>query len=741
MLAGCLSLASSLCAQGAPCSVPPESAGARPATALVLSGGGARGFAHLGVLRVLEELHVPVDCVVGTSMGSFLGGLYASGYSVSEMEAELLAVDWRDVFTERPPRQNVPFRRKQDDGLPLIDFEMAIADGLQFQAGLISGQKLGVLLQSLTFHAATVERFDELPLPFRAVATDLQTGEPVAIGHGNLGTAMRASMAVPSILAPVEVEGRSLVDGGMVMNLPVNLALEMGAERILAVDVSSPLGDLSKYSVFGVAAQSLSIYGQGNVRLQIELLVDQDVLIVPGLDGITAGSFDLQDLRRAIASGENAARSASQRLAEFSVSERDYQRFLVRQRRDVDRLVVDRTVDRVRIVGNERVSTRQIRARLETRAGEPLELPRLRRDLSRVYEVGEFQQVAFRLVDESDDSATLEIRVEEKPWGPNYLRFGLALESNLRGRGHFSALAQLTKSQLNALGGEWKTRISVGSVDGLFTELYQPLGPRGIGFAALAVDYFDTETSALSAEGELGLIELEVAKVSLDVGIQFSHFGEFRLGALVGRGDVDVLTDTGSFGFELGGWRTALALDRLDNANFPKQGGALFVEAFFSREALGADIDYDKLDLFAIRAASFGQERKNSLVGWFDGTTNFDTDAPFFDGSELGGLLSLSGLDPGSLRDDTGGVLSTLFFRQIAPLPQAFGSALYLGGSVEAGGVWPSLSDVDVSDLSWAGSLLVGADTKLGPLYLAYGRAEGGQDAFYFFLGRLFSGR
>jgi NTE family protein len=709
----------------------------RPVTALVLSGGGARGAAHIGVLQVLEELRVPVDLVVGTSMGSLVGGLYSSGYSPQAIETSLTGLDWRQVLNDRPPRKNIPFRRKQDNGLPLFDFEMGISRGLQLQSGLISGQNLGFVLQALTLHTASLERFDELRLPYRAVATDLRTGEVVVLDGGNLAVAIQASMAVPAVLAPVEIDGRVLVDGAMVRNLPVDVARGLGAERIIAVDISSPLDDLSDLSMSAIAAQSLAIYGEENVREQRALLGDGDLLITPDLEGLTAGDFESDRLRRAIEQGSRATRLARDRLADFAVSAAAFELFMGRQRADVGAMAVEMKIDLIRVEGQSRVDARQILARLRTRTGKDLDLAALQEDLERIYEIGEFQRVAFRL-ERGSEGTTLVIAVEEKSWGPYYLRFGLALQSNFEGRGEFSALAQVTRTQLNSRGAEWQNRVSVGSVDQLASELYQPLGHRGFLFVAPAVEVFGTEVSAPSPEGELERVHIAFTSASLDLGVQFRNVGELRVGAVRTSGDVDILTESAvePFRFKLGGWRSSLTIDRFDNADFPRHGSSLEARLFLSRQAMGADTDYDQLDIFLSGAFSFG---RNTILGWVDAASNLDSEIPFFERFQLGGFLNVSGLDPGTVEGNLGGVMTAVYARELALLPTGLGDGVYVGGSIEAGGAWETDSEASLSDLIWAGSVFVGADTRFGPLYLGYGQTEVGDSSFYLFLGRLFT--
>ena len=218
------------------------SAERRPTIGLVLSGGGARGGAHLGVLRALEELNVPVDVIAGTSIGAIIGGLYASGMSVDEIEHVIETIDWDAAFLGDTPRELMSFRRKRDDDLFLVEQKPGLNDGqLTLPLGIVQGQVIDLILIEQTLPVAHIRDFDELPIPFRAVSTDITTGEAVVLGSGNLAEAIRASMSVPAVLAPIDIDGRLLVDGGIAMNLPIEVARQMGAEVIIAVDISAPL--------------------------------------------------------------------------------------------------------------------------------------------------------------------------------------------------------------------------------------------------------------------------------------------------------------------------------------------------------------------------------------------------------------------------------------------------------------------------------------------------------------------
>lgn len=708
----------------------------RPRTALVLSGGGARGAAHIGVLKVLEELAVPVDLVVGTSMGAVVGGLYASGLSPEEIETIFLGLDWKDVLTDQPPRQNISFRRKQDDNRALFQFELGVSRrGLTSPAGLVAGQKLGFYLSSLTLHTAGVDSFDALPLPFRAVATDLSNGEPVVLDHGSLADAIRASMAVPGAFTPVELEGRVLVDGGLVQNLPIAVALAAGAQRIIAVDVGSPLDELGTgaSSVLGVAVQSVAVLTDQNVREQRALLRSGDLLVAPDLGDVESAEF--ARIGEAIALGEAEARSAVDELKRFAVTGDAFRRYLDRQRLDPG--PGELPIHSVEVIGDSRVDPRVIRRRVRSRPGESLDLRTLQQDLQRIYQIGEFQQVSFNVIRADDGRNRLVIDARDKSWGPNYLRFGMALQADFEGQGDFTVLTDFTRTQVNRLGAEWKSILTLGDLDSVFTEFYQPLSYSGFLFVAPQLELSREQVEILGGKGQVTRARNDIAIERLDIGSQFRSYGELRLGYQRGKLDSEIQSGPGveTVKVELGAVRARLTLDRLDNANFPRRGNFGQLELLLSRDGLGATDDYDKLDLDWIQAKSI---RRHTLIARLHYATSLETRLPYYDEFSLGGFLNLSGLRPGALRGNVLGHLTLAYYNQISTLPGPLGGGIYAGGALEAGNVWLDPGAIELGELRPAFLVFGGVDTLLGAVYLGYGIADSGDNSFYVFLGRPF---
>ncbi len=711
---------------------------ARPRTCLVLSGGGARGAAHIGVLQVLEDLRVPFDCIVGTSMGAVVGGLFATGLSPDTIDGLVRDSDWRDLFSDRPPRRDIPFRRKQDDTLPLFRFEFGLKhDGFVLPGGVVAGQKLDFLLKQLTLPSAGVDSFDRLAIPFRAVATDLSDGSKVVLDRGNLADAIRASMSVPGAFTPVDIDGRTLVDGGIVDNLPIDVARELGASRVLAIDVSMPL-DVAEQdrSVFGVAIQTINVLTEQNIVEQREAIRDGDAMIRIEMPDTTSAQFER--MPEIVGVGAETAREAADRLRTFAVSEGEYGAWIRRHRAWRERQTRTLTIDAVEITGLDRIDPRIVTRQVRTRPGDALDLDVLQDDLGRVYRLGDFERVGFQVeVAGEPERTVLRIDAAEKSWGPNFVRFGLGLQADFKGRGDFNLLADFTRTRVNTLGAEWKSRVSVGRDNSAFTEFYQPLDFGSHWFVAPAaiaerrlVDVFEDDGAI--TERRIGRVE-----GGGDLGVQFSQYGEFRVGFRRGATRVEnrSLADAPVVRSDTGAWVGSLTLDRLDNANFPRWGSLIEAEGRFARAFLAADDEYDRLETTYLEARSFG---RNTIVARLRYGTGLGSEIPVYDEFSLGGMFNMSGFPRGALRGSELGFAQLLYYRELGTLPGPLGGGLYVGLSAEAGNVWATRDEASFSDLRPAGLVWAGVDTVFGPVTVGYGRSDSNVDSLYLALGQVF---
>jgi NTE family protein len=707
----------------------------RPRVGVVLSGGGARGAAHVGVLKVLDEMRVPVDAIAGTSMGAVVGGLYASGIPAAEIDRLIRSLNWQDAFQDRPPREELGFRRKQDDRNFLVRYALGVTEeGFVLPRGLIQGQKLEQVLRNATLSVAEVQAFDDLPIPFRAVATDLETGEPVIMGSGDLVSAMRASMSAPGVFAPVQRDGRLLVDGGLVENLPIQIARDMGVDVLIVVDVSFPLYAREQLtSPLEVTNQAFAILIRGRTLEQRKALGESDIIIDPPLGRFT--SADFSRVPHAIRAGERAAIAEREELQALALSEDAYRSYLADRK---PQSIGTPQIDFVRADATSAEYDALIQATMSDLVGRAFDREVIGKRLSSLYALDRFESIDYALVEEQGRTG-LELDLRRKSWGPNYVRVGLNLEDDFEGNSRYNAAARFIVTEINGLGGEWLTDLQIGESPRFFTEFYQPLSLASRYFIAPQLNL--EERSVFSLDGRDRTAEYRVRSASggLDVGRELSNWGEIRLGVRRGTersriliGNPDLPTDH----FERGGVFARFSYDKLDSIFFPRHGQQFEFQWRGERPNFGADEDFDTFETSWLVARSFD---RHTFIFWADAGTTDDpplTPESFF---SLGGFFNLSGLPPGFLSGPHYGIARLLYYRRVG----RGGSGVldlpaYAGLSLETGNTWMERRDMSVDDLRTNGSLFFGVDTPLGPLYLATGFDEDGDKAFYLFLGRTF---
>jgi NTE family protein len=700
----------------------------RPRIGLVLGGGGARGAAHVGVLKVIEELRIPVDYVAGTSMGSIVGGLYASGLNAEQIEREILAMDWDDLFQDEASREERSFRRKRDDDFYVFKAKPGYNKGkVQLPLAYIRGQKFDLVLNRLTLAMFEVKDFDLMPIPYRAVATDIETGKEVVLSAGSLAKSIRASMAVPAAFDPVEIDGRLLIDGGLANNVPVSVAREMGAEVFIVVDVGSGLYSRDEItSALDITGQLANFLFTLNAEAQLKTLGPRDILIRPQLGDIGGNSFNRA--AEAIPIGEHAARDAIEALRQYSLSTQDYARH-----------VADRTppradipvVEFVRINNNSSVAEAVVASRVSAKTGQPLDVAQLERDIGRVYGLDIFESVRYDVLREAENTGLL-ISAREKHWGPAFLQFGLESSSDMDGDSTFKLGVLYSRGAVNALNGEWRTGVQIGDDPAVFTEVYQPLDPLSryfvsgaMGFAGRPANIFDDSGNNL-ARYQLSLYQLE-----LGAGREFGTWGEVRLGYRRGTGNAEIKVGALAPDVDLDRGEIFLRLsdDKLDNINFPRAGHYGKVEWIVARDGLGARSDYDQMRLSYAHAISWGS---NTVIGGVVGATTLDNDAPLDGLFRIGGLFRLSGFQENQLSGQHAGLVGLIYMRR---LQDSRFLQSYIGGSLEAGNVWQDTADVSLDNSIIGGSAFLGLDTLIGPVYLGYGRTDTGESSIYFHIG------
>ncbi len=713
----------------------PSAAPARPRVGLVLSGGGARGMAHIGVLRRLEELRIPIDAIAGTSMGAVIGGLYASGLDAARIEAVMTSVDWQDAVRDRPPRADLTFRRKAEDQNFLVRFPLGLRGGdFKLPKGLIQGQKLTQLLRQLTLPVADIATFDDLPIPFRAVATDLETGEPVILDRGDLTRAMRASLSAPGVFAPVEQEGRLLVDGGLVDNLPIDVVRAMDVDVVIAVDVSFPLLPRRRLdSVPTISNQMLAIFIRRNAERQRRSLGERDVLIDPALG--EASSFDFSQIARAIVLGREATERQADRLAALALDEAGYSAWLARR---AGQRKPPPTIDYVAAAaGSERYAPALL-SRFGDLVGRQADPSELAARVTRLYGQGNLELLDYRVAQEGGRHGLL-LEARRNSWGPNYVRFGLNLQDDFEGNSSFNAAARFVLAELTSRGAEWVWDLQVGESPKVATELFVPLDAQARYFL-MPLARVELRNVPLIEDGaRLAEYRLRRFEFGVDAGRELGDWGEIRVGLRRETGSSKVrlgdplLPDSE---FDLRQYFARFSYDRLDDVNFPRRGQSFALEWRGETPQLGSRGDAEALSANWLVAASRG---RSTAAFWASAGTNIGGGVEVRSLFPLGGFLNLSGLAPNAISGAHFAIARTLFYRQIGRGGEGFLNVpAYLGLSLEVGNVWDRRRDISLSSAQRHGSLFLGLDTLVGPVYLGTGFSDGGETGFYLFLGRTF---
>jgi NTE family protein len=697
---------------------------------LALSGGGARGATHVGVLRELERQHIPIDYIAGTSMGAIVGGLYASGMAPDDIEKVLLTTDWDAIFSDRPDRKDLDYRRKEDDRRYIEALQSGLKrHGLEVNKGLVNGQKLMFLLETLLQPVADVEDFDNLPIPFRCPGTDIVTGDEVVFSRGHLPLAIRISMSLPAAFTPVSYEGRLLVDGGVVDNLPVDLCKSMGADIVIAVDIGTPPKTVEGItSPIAVTSQVISILQQKGIDAQA---ARADILIRPDLAGFSV--MDFVHAGSLVPLGEKVMREKSDALSKFALPEADYAARLERIRHREERAEIVRFV---RFEGVGPKLEQGLRMRIRTAPGKPLDLDKLQADLTTVYNSGFFESVTYQVVTEDGQRGVL-IKAKPNPLAPVFIGFGFKLSSDFRRQSDWAVLAGLRWTGLNVLGGEWKTDLQIGLNRYLNTEFYQPLDVGARWFVAPVFAARNTVSYLYAGDQAVATYRSAIQSIGVNLGYHLGRYGEIRVGPRWGHASFN--KDMGSDLFpdskvSEGGWVVQATVDQLDNADLPNQGYLIKANGMFTTKGMGSDLAYD---LGELRWSGFGTKGSNTYWGALAAGSAFGTQAPPYAWFRLGGFNSFGGYQEGQIIGRYYATARLGYQRKVTRLPAFVGQGVYLVFFADVGNAWVDMKDFG-NNLKYSGTVAFATLTKFGPMYIGYSKAGGGFDQITLQVGKRF---
>jgi len=722
----------------------PLYAAERPKVGLVLSGGGAKGAAHVGVLKILEEHHIPVDYIAGTSIGAYVAGMYALGYSASEVEAIMMGVDWDSGYSDTIPRNVLSYRDKQLRDRYNIPLNIGYTEGeVKAPSGVLRGQTMSQLLRQSTDLVQQFGDFNALAIPYRAVATDLETSLPVVLNHGSLVKAMQASATVPGALQPTQIDGKLLVDGGIANNMPVDVVKAMGADIIIAVDIGSPLVKKDKLdSTIAVLDQLSNFLTNASTEKQKQLLTDKDVLIRPAIDALSTTDFTIMPL--ALTLGKEAATNQLVKLQKLSVSEEQYAAY-VESKRAKSKLVLAEITHPIKEIvfdNQSKVSLNLLKETLELQPGQSITKDELNQAIKRIYALNKFERVDAEFV-EGEEGRVLTVTTRAKSWGPNYFQLGFNWEDDFSSDSAISFDMAYTMTDLTFNGGEWRNEVKLGLEKLFATEFYQPLNRDQEFYSRARYQYDINNWDLYDNNNRVFVFDKKTHTVELGIGYNYVLQGVVELGLVAEKGviinDAWLAKD---FDFSSYGAYLRAGYDSLDSISFPTSGNRITLNVYVRNEDFDDVVDSNKSE-FSVQveadwkgALSVGN---HAFVGKASLATNNNDGINTLHLSDLGGFLNLSGYHKDSL---TGAhKLFGAFVYQYDLGRDALGMRdypLYLGLSLEAGNVWFERSEVSLTDLIYASSLYIGTDTSMGPAALGFGITDMGDKSLYLFVGKAF---
>ncbi|CAI2298886.1 TPA: patatin-like phospholipase family protein [Vibrio parahaemolyticus] len=732
----------------------------RPRVAVVLAGGGAKGAAHIGVLKALEEMHIPVDIITGTSMGAYVGGLYATGMSADEIESFIYSVDWNSGYRDRVDRSQRRVRDKEYEDRYQITTDLGLRFGeVRAPTGVVQGQNMLRVLRETTGNLGRFESFDELAIPYRSVATDILELDEVVIGNGYLVDAMMASMSVPGALPPYKLNGHMLVDGGVVNNMPVDVARAMGADVVIAVDISTDYKTEDDFTgLFTVADQLSNYLVRRSTQQQVETLQEHDVYIRPNVGQMETVEFD--KMPWAFQSGYDITKEMESKLAGLRLSNAEYQKYIDHKQEVRKKLVYgdDRVVDEIVIVNNTHYSDVLLTNRLELETGRKIETAEIEKAVENLYALDRFELITYHF-EEVDGSNLLVFDVNEKSWGPNYLNFRFFLEDDFDTDSQYGIGMSTNFTNLNSHGAEMALNVEMGTDKLIEAELYSPVLSSQEFFVAGKVAYssegrnlpVSDDDSSLSSVNDFLPVSYTEFVSEIAIGIQPTLWQELRLGGRYSSGSIELstLASVGNLDFERRGLFANYRLDTLDDFAFPTRGLLVDLEYLVSHDTSPEEIGQSKPKdivedtVYEIDARFKGamSYQRHTLVGQAEYSfVQSKNSSITLDPRELGGFLHLSGIPRNSL------IGQNLFFSSLVYRYKwfdndfgLFEAPVYVGASLEHGGTW-SDNDLKLNEapLYNAASIFFGVDSPIGPIMLAYGRTEQDMEAVYLIVGTSF---
>jgi NTE family protein len=701
----------------------------RPKIGLALEGGGALGLGHIGVLEWLEANHIPIDYIAGTSMGGLVAGLYATGKSTAEIRTLIRNVDWDDVLRGQVPYKDLSFRRKEDSRAYPNYIELGLKSGLEVPGGLNSGQQVKYILDRAALPYAGLKSFDDLPIPFRCVATEMKSGTAHVFKDGSLPDALRSTMSLPGIFIPVKTEdGKIYADGGLLDNLPVDVVKSMGADIVIAVYLATaPFDPKQTPSMFTMLGQSLSVMISANERRNIEMA---DILVTVNLAGYTSLDYNAGDKIADL--GVLGAEKKRRMLTTLAVDEPTWAQYRARkQQRRLETVPVPQFVT---VEGAGSKLDHALQASLEPFVGEPLDTGSLEQSLTRITGMGRFSSLSYQLVEQGGKDG-LVINAVEKSYAPPVLKPGVFIEGSGLSNVQFGLGARITYQDIGGFRSEWRNDILVGSTYSIFSEFYRPLTESSKWFVAPHINGSSGTVDFYQRGNKIAEYQVQQAGGGLDLGYLFNRNSEVRVGYNVGYKSVSLNTgapDLPTVSGRYGDAAISYTFDGLDSPLIPRTGLYLNTSVQAFDKAPGAPGSFRSAQL---NGAYFKPvDPKSSIfLGAYGGSTfgNTQTGLPQF---LLGGPLRLGAYGVNEILTDQFFLLRAGYIRQIGKLNPLVGNQVYAIAFLEGARIYGSPQLNNAMDVN-AGVVV---NTFIGPILFGGAVGESGHRKLYFTLGRIF---
>lgn len=715
----------------------------RPKIGLALGGGGAKGSAHIGVIRVLEEMNIPIDYVAGTSMGAYVAGMVAMGLSSDEIEERMFSTDWMAGYSDKIQRSELSYRNKKIRDKFQIETDIGFnGKEVSLPSGYIQGETMAMLLRQSTKNLPNFDNFDDMPIPLRTVSLDLGAMKPYVFKSGNLVTAMQASMAVPGALKPIEHDGRMLADGGIVNNLPIDVLKDMGADIVIAVDIGSNLNDQSELtSYLAIAGQLITHMTNTSTKNQIAKMTENDILIKPNVSHIGTGSFD--QVEDGLPLGFKAADALRPQLAQLSLSESNYLTYqnIKKTRRSQLPQGDIFIANRVDIVSNSKLDKDIIAAALGVKAGVEYSREDLEKNIQNLYAQDLYERVDYEF-EKVDGENVLMVYVKEKSWGPGFFDMMLSVEESIDGSTDFAIGGSYTLTDINRLGAEWRSEVILGTRTEMRTEFYTPLDNQQDFFWDIAAGFNQQQRNFYLDDlndSSVEFLQTDYSSYYTDsqIGWNITPWSIVSAGYESTWGNIDLIGIDGDADFTSRGPFIRLGVDTLDNIYFPTNGHLFEIKAASLTE--DDESIKDTSNSGELRWLSAYSANNHSLAFNIEaGGTNSNLILPTVV-QDLGGYRNLSGFNKDEISGRYKAFGALLYNYRLAQNDfGAFKFPAYLGISLERGNVWNTRQDVELSDTISAASISLGIDSNIGPAIMAYGRTSTGEESVYFFLGTLF---